>query len=505
MANFYIMADLNIPSNININLIISEGEGTGQSIADIAAKYNVPVQNVIDQVAVGMQFEKEHSDKTEVQQQTVMNHLWELGLKYYDEQEGLPAMEARLKNENKTGLNKQHIKTINTLRSEVVNVFTVNRNYVNLHYYPDFTMGGHHYVGKEYEFIPDSEIWIDQDLDETGRAATIEHERIEYELMKFDDLPYEEAHEIALKGEIPILKKAEIYNSPIIDEFFNDVDQERQKKVEKQMMDQLKEVSENDTKIISDYPKLTKSRTTEIYHQVAKIVDSSKTKLSAEEKYALEMYEGLGSQITVGVIDKGLLHQFYTPYVICKKVYEIAEHYGVNLNSKINILEPAMGTGRFFKFAPKTANLFGFDPDATNFKIANLLYPNITAHQTEFETAFLEQPRLNKLLKKSWLPEMDLVVGNPPYGEYIGYYKSYMPKVFKRFEFLFVYLGLKTLKPGGLLIYVVSQNFMNNGAMYNGMKQEILKIGQFVDAFRLPNSIFSTTEVGTDIIIFKKR
>jgi len=388
-----------------------------------------------------------------------------------------------LKSEHSSDLNKKHIKTINTLQSEVVNVFTINRNYVNLHYFPDFTMGGHHYVSEKYEFIPEGEIWIDQDLDETGRAATIEHERIEYELMKFDGMDYEQAHEIALKGEVPILEKG----------------------LEKTETTNNKQITDSDNKIISDYPKLTKSRTTEIYYQVAKIVDSSKTKLSPDEKYLLETYEGLGSQTTVGVTDKGLLHQFYTPYVLCKKVYEIAEHYGINLNEKINVLEPAMGTGRFFKFAPKNANLFGFDPDATNFKIANLLYPNVTSYQTEFETAFLEQPRLNKMLKKSWLPEMDLVVGNPPYGEYIGYYKSYMPKVYKRFEFLFVYLGLKTLKPGGLLIYVVSQNFMNNGAMYNGMKQEILKIGQFVDAFRLPNSIFSTTEVGTDIIIFKKR
>lgn len=207
MAKFYIMAkSLNVPKSININLVISEGQGTGHTIADIAAKYNVPVQKVVDQVSIGMQFEKEHSNKPEVQQQIVMNHFWELGLKYYDHKEGLPAMEARLKNEAETGLNKQHIKTIDTLQSEVVNVFTVNRNYVNLYHYPDFTMGGHHYVSKEYEFIPEGEIWIDQDLDETGRAATIKHEQIEYELMKFDNMSYDEAHKIALKGEIPILK-----------------------------------------------------------------------------------------------------------------------------------------------------------------------------------------------------------------------------------------------------------------------------------------------------------
>ncbi len=109
------------------------------------------------------------------------------------------------------------------------------------------------------------------------------------------------------------------------------------------------------------------------------------------------------------------------------------------------------------------------------------------------------------MAKKTWLPEIDLCIGNPPYGEYIGYYKSFMPTIFKRFEFLFIYLGLKTLKKDGLLIFIVSQNFMNNGAMYNGMKEKILELGTFVDAIRMPNGIFSSTDVGTDIVIFRKK
>ncbi len=100
---------------------------------------------------------------------------------------------------------------------------------------------------------------------------------------------------------------------------------------------------------------------------------------------------------------------------------------------------------------------------------------------------------------------MDLVIGNPPYGDYEGYYKSYMPKTYKRFEFLFIRMGLQLLKPGGLLIYIISQNLMNNGAMYNKMKEDILEIGTFVDAIRMPVGIFTSTQVGTDIVIFKRK
>jgi hypothetical protein len=258
----------------------------------------------------------------------------------------------------------------------------------------------------------------------------------------------------------------------------------------------------SDYEIMERYPRLTKKQVSEVY---AKVEDAlAKQEHTEEELYFLEQYEGIGSQTDLGIVDKGLFHQFYTPYIVAKKMYELGiKHLGRSEN--LTILEPSMGTARFFKFAPKGSNVIGFDPDKKNVEIAKILYPNATVYQQEFETAFLESPRFNKAIKKSWLPELDLVIGNPPYGDYMGYYKSYMPKIFSRFEFLFVYLGLKLLRKDGILIFIVSQNFMNNGAKYNGMKEKILEIGEFVDAVRMPNGIFSTTEVGTDIIIFKKK
>lgn len=264
----------------------------------------------------------------------------------------------------------------------------------------------------------------------------------------------------------------------------------------------IKQDNSGDNKILERYPKLTKSEIVNVYNQVEAIL--GKEQYTDEDKYILEKYEGLGSQTATGVIDKGLLHQFYTPYIIAKKMWDLAFVYGVPKENPI-VIEPSMGTGRFFKYAPEGSTCIGFDPDKKNVEIAKILYPNITVYEQEFETAFLEAPRYNRMAKKSWLPEADLCIGNPPYGDYMGYYKSYMPSIFKRFEFLFIYLGLKTLKPGGLLVFIVSQNFMNNGAMYNGMKAKILETATFVDAIRLPNGIFSSTDVGTDIVIFRKK
>lgn len=261
----------------------------------------------------------------------------------------------------------------------------------------------------------------------------------------------------------------------------------------------------SDEELIKKFPPLPPKAVRRIYDRTMEILASSPTpeSLTEEERYTLEQYEGLGSQVQTGKIDKGLLHQFYTPYILCKKMYELAAFYGVP-NHGIKILEPSFGAGRFFKFAPENSEVYGFDPDKVNSQIVSLLYPKVTIYTKELETAFLEAPRYNRKAKKSWLPEMDLVIGNPPYGKYAGYYSSYMPKEFNRFEFLFIYLGLELLKPGGLLVYIVSQNILNNGAMYNGMKEKILKSATFVDSIRMPNGIFSTTEVGTDILILQK-
>lgn len=256
-----------------------------------------------------------------------------------------------------------------------------------------------------------------------------------------------------------------------------------------------------DQGIMKTYAKLSKNEAANVYQRTLEIIRNNEP-LTAENRLILEKYEGRGSVLNTGKVDEGLVHQFYTPYIVGKKMYDLAQFYGFRTG---RILEPSCGTGRFFKFAPVGSELIGFDLDETNIQIAKKLYPGATFYKQEFETAFLQPPLYTKAIKKSWLPEFDLVIGNPPYGDYQGYFKSYMPSVYKRFEFLFIRLGLQALKPGGLLVFIISQNLMNNGAMYNNMKKDILSIGTFVDAFRMPNGIFTSTEVGTDIVIFRRK
>ena len=264
----------------------------------------------------------------------------------------------------------------------------------------------------------------------------------------------------------------------------------------------MSQISATDQNIIDQYPKLSQKEAANVFSSTIEIINNIKGNLSNQQRLTVEKYEGRGNIYGTGKVDEGLVHQFYTPYIIVKKMWDLVQHYGFNGG---NVCEPSCGTGRFFLYSPKNCDLYGFDLDETNIKIAKALYPTANLYQEAFETAFLQQPNYSKLLKKSWLPEMDLVIGNPPYGDYEGYYKTYMPKGFGRFEFLFIRLGLQLLKPGGLLAFIISQNLMNNGGKYDKMKQSILDIGEFVDSVRLPVGIFANTQIGTDIVIFRKK
>ncbi len=211
--------------------------------------------------------------------------------------------------------------------------------------------------------------------------------------------------------------------------------------------------------------------------------------------------------------DVGILHQFYTPDWVCEIMYRLAVHYGYDGGT---ILDPSLGTGNIILPFPDKSLITGFEPDDISHRIATLRFPDATIYKNYLETAFL-QPISEELYgglmksKVSWLKgyPFNLVITNPPYGQYHNFYsgrmRSLMNKVkFAQMEIAFMLFGLKMLKPGGLLIYITAQNFMRNGNKYEPMKVELSRYADLVDAYRLP-AIFSKTKVCPDIIVFKRK
>ena len=68
----------------------------------------------------------------------------------------------------------------------------------------------------------------------------------------------------------------------------------------------------------------------------------------------------------------------------------------------------------------------------------------------------------------------------------------------------FITRGLDLLREGGVLCYIIPSAFLKNGGKYNPIKEIINKKATLVDAYRLPEGMFKTTSIGTDIVVFKR-
>jgi hypothetical protein len=231
--------------------------------------------------------------------------------------------------------------------------------------------------------------------------------------------------------------------------------------------------------------------------------------LTLEERRILESYAGVGSQYTDDQQNNiDALTQFYTPDFVGERLYRIATEMGFPTDGKV--LEPSCGVGRLIKHAPIKENVTAFEISDIPYRITKKLYPQAEIHNLYFEQAFLKAPRYNDLVRPgiTWLKgyPFDLIIGNPPYGKHKNIYQSFFgnPK-FPQIEFFFMYYGAKLLKPGGLLMYVTSSNFLNTGLSYQLNKEKILELLKFERAYRMPNNFMELTEVGTDILIFRKK
>ena len=223
---------------------------------------------------------------------------------------------------------------------------------------------------------------------------------------------------------------------------------------------------------------------------------------TAEDKVYINKYAGSGGFATKGVSGKGILYEYYTPGEVVKQMWGLAYRYGYQEG---DVLEPSVGTGNFLKYSPVTARVVGYETNPTSKRIAEILYPHATIYEQPFESIFFKG---NVHLKDSHNSALfDLVIGNPPYGEFSGKYAGMGEKKWTRatrYEEYFMIRGLDLLRSGGLLIFIIPSGFLE-GAMSKAKEKIAERCEAVLDAYRLPGRIFSTTEIGTDIIVLKRK
>jgi type I restriction-modification system DNA methylase subunit len=234
--------------------------------------------------------------------------------------------------------------------------------------------------------------------------------------------------------------------------------------------------------------------------------DASGGEYSTTDIAYIQQYSGSGGLASKGARGVEILYEFYTPDYVCDLMHSLAQTYGYDGGT---ILEPSAATGKLIQPFADKSKVTAFEINPITARICKISYPQATVHTGYFETAFLEPPRFTSRLKNrlTWLEgyPFSLIIGNPPYGKYSNRYSSLFrtPKM-KQIELFFMYYGLQLLRPSGLLIYLTSSNFLRNGLTYNSEKEQIGKLADLIDAYRLP-PVFAKSGVAVDILVFKRR
>lgn len=243
---------------------------------------------------------------------------------------------------------------------------------------------------------------------------------------------------------------------------------------------------------------VSKAEMRKIREKCKEILKKTDSEITEDEKKILSLYEGGGGLKEQDASSNETLNAFYTPRNVIKAVWNLADHYAPKAKT---VLEPTSGIGRFAENRPQ--NEFTLrEVDETSARIAKILHPNADVIQGDFQAQFFDENGIFRL-KNYEMPNYDLVIGNPPYGVYTGEWKGKGEgKEHNRYEEYFIEKGLDSLKDeNSILAFVVPSGWLRSGI--DGIKHKIAEKGELIDAYRLPNKAFPTTEVGTDIIVMR--
>ena len=158
------------------------------------------------------------------------------------------------------------------------------------------------------------------------------------------------------------------------------------------------------------------------------------------------------------------LGQFFTPRSLREEL--ISKLPRLN---KPKVLDPACGTGEFLLTAKEyfiEPELYCWEVDPELAEIARRVVPEARVEVVDS-------------LLKPFREDFDVVIGNPPYFEFNPseeIRRRYREIMYGRTNIyaLFIYLGVRLLKPNGYLAFVISSS-MNNGAYFRRLREFIVR------------------------------
>ena len=176
---------------------------------------------------------------------------------------------------------------------------------------------------------------------------------------------------------------------------------------------------------------------------------------------------------------------FYTSPTVVAAMYEALKRLGVPDDALV--LEPGCGSGNFLSRAPRGLRFIGVELDGLSGRIARALNPE---HEIRIES-----------FRESRLPELDAVVGNPPFGDVKLEHRG---ERYSLHDFFFV-KSLDGLKPGGILALVTTHYTLDKQDVR--VREHLAARADFLGAIRLPSEAFARegTRVVTDLVFLRRR
>ncbi|BCJ98380.1 helicase-related protein [Anaerocolumna chitinilytica] len=184
---------------------------------------------------------------------------------------------------------------------------------------------------------------------------------------------------------------------------------------------------------------------------------------------------------------------FYTPPEIIKGIYQALDQLGFKGG---NILEPALGTGRFFSHISDElevkSRLYGVELDSLTGRIAKQLY-----QKANIQICGYEQSKLPGNF-------FDLVISNVPFGDFKVFDKNYSKYNFHIHDYYFA-KSLDNVRVGGLIVLISSKGTLDKANP--SFRRYLAERADLIGAIRLPNNIFkeANTDVTSDILFLQKR
>lgn len=213
----------------------------------------------------------------------------------------------------------------------------------------------------------------------------------------------------------------------------------------------------------------------------------------------INQYTGYGGEWEMpGLPKERALYEYYTPIEVVEKMVGLSKKHGYSGGP---VLEPSCGIGRFLHYFEPSEEVTGIEMDESSMLIARVNFPAYTILHQRFNEVFTD--RSGKA--QAWLPKYRLVIGNPPYGPFEGRFTAGEKSITHAETYVdyFIARSIDLLLPGGLLVFIIPSAWLDG--QETKAKAQILTQADLIDAYRLPVGTFSQTDIGTDIIVFKKK